>query len=245
MSSLAKKLEKSRFIKALVYFFVGMVSYPGIAIFNKLSISGTEHFSSLPRKNVLFVSNHQTYFVDVITFLHIFCAVKWGKKNRLGVPYYLLAPFTRVYYVAAAETMKSTFLTKFFALGGAITVKRTWAQSSKETRSGLEVNDTRQILDALNDNWVITFPQGTTTAFARGRKGTAFCIKQHRPIVVPIVIKGFSEAFNKKGILMKKTGIKLEVRFKEPMKINYDDTTEQIHNQIMDAIEQSDRFKPA
>jgi len=63
--------------------------------------------------------------------------------------------------------------------------------------------------------------------------------------VVPIVIKGFSEAFNKKGILMKKTGIKLEVRFKEPMKINYDDTTEQIHNQIMDAIEQSDRFKPA
>ncbi len=44
---------------------------------------------------------------------------------------------------------------------------------------------------------------------------------------------------------MKKTGIKLEVRFKEPMKINYDDTTEQIHNQIMDAIEQSDRFKPA
>ncbi|RZJ87161.1 MAG: hypothetical protein EOO20_16735, partial [Chryseobacterium sp.] len=26
--------------------------------------------------------SHQTYFADVIMFLHIFCAIKWRKQNR-------------------------------------------------------------------------------------------------------------------------------------------------------------------
>lgn len=244
MSSLGKRLGKSRFVKALIYFFVGIISYPGIAILNRLRISGTEHLRSLPRKNVLFVSNHQTYFVDVITFLHIFCAVKWGRKNRLGVPFYLLYPFTHVNYVAATETMRSSLLARIFTLAGAITVKRTWAESSRESRKGLEVIDTRHILDALNDNWVITFPQGTTTAYAQGRKGTAFCIKKHRPVVIPVVIDGFSDAFEKKGVKLKKTGTRLTVRFKEPMEINFEDSIDQIHCQVMDAIEQSEKFRP-
>jgi 1-acyl-sn-glycerol-3-phosphate acyltransferase len=82
-------------------------------IINKLHIEGTENLEKLPKKNVLFVSNHQTYFADVITFLHIFCAVKWGKHNRLGIPYYLLNPFTNVYFVAAEETMKDNWLTGY------------------------------------------------------------------------------------------------------------------------------------
>lgn len=244
MGSLHKKLGGTRFVKALIYFFVGIFSYPLIAIFNRLSISGVEHVRSLPRRNVLFISNHQTYFMDVITFLHIFCAIRWGRKTRLGWPFYLLYPYTRVCYVAAAETMRSSLLTRFFALGGAITVKRTWSDASKESRKGLEVIDTRHILEALNDNWVITFPQGTTTAYAQGRKGTAFCIKKHQPVVIPVVINGFADAFQKKGVKMKKKGVRLTVRFKEPLKINFDDTLDQIHCQVMDAIEQSDKFKP-
>ena len=106
MSSFMEKLKKVRIVRALVYAVVGVISYPGLAIINRLKISGTEHLKNLPKNNVLFVSNHQTYFADVITFLHIFCAVKWGKINRLGIPYYLLNPFTSVYYVAAEETMK-------------------------------------------------------------------------------------------------------------------------------------------
>ena len=79
----------------------------------------------------MFVSNHQTYFADVVTFLHIFCAVKWGKNNRLGIPYYLLNPFTRVNYVAAEATMKGSWISRFFALAGALTVKRTWQRMPK------------------------------------------------------------------------------------------------------------------
>src|SRR6476659_7825864 len=101
MSSTWDKLKDVRIIRKILYAIVGIFSYPGLAIVNKLKITGTEHIENLPKQRVLFVSNHQTYFADVITFLHIFCAVKWGKKDRLGIPYYLLNPFTRVKYVAA------------------------------------------------------------------------------------------------------------------------------------------------
>src|SRR5688500_8251611 len=122
MASIGDRLKNFHPVRKIVYFFVGLFSYPGLAIINKLKISGTEHFRKLPPRNVLFVSNHQTYFADVITFLHIFCAVKWGKMNRLGIPYYLLNPFTRVNYVAAEATMNGSWVRRLFTLAGALTV---------------------------------------------------------------------------------------------------------------------------
>jgi 1-acyl-sn-glycerol-3-phosphate acyltransferase len=237
--SLSKKLAEYKLVRKLVYAVVGIFSYPGIAIINKLKISGTEHIENLPKKNVLFVSNHQTYFADVITFLQIFCAVKWRKRNRLGVPYYLLNPFTSVYYVAAEETMKSSWISRLFTLAGALTVKRTWKKDGNETRRGLDPSDTRKIERALNSAWVITFPQGTTKPFAPGRKGTAYIIKHCKPVVIPVVIQGFWRAFNKKGLKFKKKGTQLSVTFKPPMQINYEAPAEEILAQIMDAIEQS------
>lgn len=229
-------------IRKVLYALVGVFTYPGLAIINKLRIEGTEHIENLPRKNVLFVSNHQTYFADVITFLHIFCAVKWRKRNRLGVPYYLLNPFTRVYYVAAEETMKSSLISRIFTMAGALTVRRTWKKDGNETRRGLDPSDTRKIQRALDRAWVITFPQGTTKPFAPGRKGTAHIIRNCRPVVVPVVIQGFWRAFNKKGLKFKKKGVLLSVRFKAPMEIDYEEPTEKILEQVMDAIEQSKKY---
>ncbi|MEO5893380.1 MAG: lysophospholipid acyltransferase family protein [Ferruginibacter sp.] len=242
MSTFFTKLKETRLVKGLVYAVVGAFSYPGINLVNKLRINGMENLHKLPKQNVLFVSNHQTYFADVITFLHIFCAVSWRKKCKLGIPFYLLWPFTRVKYVAAEETMKSNWISKLFSLAGAITVKRTWRVEGQEVRRNLDPSDTRKIERALQSNWVITFPQGTTKPFAPGRKGTAFIIKQHRPIVVPVVINGYWRAFNKKGLKFKKKGSELSVTFKEPLVIDYDDTTENILEQVMDAIEQSKKF---
>src|SRR5580692_12815435 len=242
MGSFTERLKKIRLVRKLVYAIVGAVSYPGLTIVNRLKITGTEHLRKLPKNNVLFVSNHQTYFADVITFLHIFCAVKWGKKDRLGIPYYLLNPFTSVYYVAAEETMRATWVSRLFTMAGALTVRRTWNQKSTEVRKGLDPSDTRKITRALQESWVITFPQGTTKAFAPGRKGTALIIKQNRPVVVPVVIGGFWRAFNKKGLKFKKKGTQLSVRFKEPLTIDYDASPEAILEQIMDSIEQSKKF---
>jgi 1-acyl-sn-glycerol-3-phosphate acyltransferase len=242
MDSFIERLKNIRLIRKLVYAIVGVFSYPGLMFFNKLQISGTENLNRLPKGNVLFVSNHQTYFADVITFLHIFCAVKWRRKNRLGLPFYLLNPFTNVYYVAAEETMRGSLISRLFTLAGALTVKRTWNPQSKEKRKGLDPSDTRKITRALQSNWVITFPQGTTKPFAPARKGTALIIKQNKPIVIPVVINGFWRAFNKKGLRLKKKGTILSVQFKEPLHIDYDASSESIMEKIMEAIEQSRSF---
>jgi 1-acyl-sn-glycerol-3-phosphate acyltransferase len=168
--------------------------------------------------------------------------VKWGKKNRLGIPYYLLNPFTRVNYVAAEETMKGSFISRMFLLAGGLTVKRTWRPEGTEVRKGLDPSDTRKITKALDNNWVITFLQGTTKPFAPGRKGTALIIKQTKPIVIPVVINGFWRAFNKTGLKLKKKGTLLSVNFKAPLDIDFEAPSEQIMEQIMDAIEQSKKF---
>lgn len=244
MSDFSNAIKESVLVKKFVYCLVGLISYPGLVILNKLHIKGMKKLHQLPRQNVLFVSNHQTYFADVITFLHIFCAVRWRKKNKLGIPYYLLWPNTRINFVTAEETMKKNWLSKLFALAGAIMVKRVWVDEASEARKGLNPSDTRNIFRALEKNWVITFPQGTTTVFAPGRKGAAFIIKKYKPVVIPVVIDGFSKAFDKKGLKLIKKGTRLSVTFKDPMQINFEDSNEKILAEIMYAIEQSDEFNP-
>ncbi len=231
-------------IKKLVHLFIGIITYPSIVLFSKLRFSGVEQIKQLPPSNVLFVCNHQTYFMDVISMLHIFSAIKCGKKNRLGLPYYLFNSATHVHYVAAEQTMKSSWMSRLFLLAGGLTVKRTWSKSSKELRSGLDPSDTRKIGRALKNSWIITFPQGTTTPYAPARKGTALIIKHHQPVVIPVVISGFYKAFKKTGIGLRKKGTSLMVTFKAPLRINSEASAQEITDQIMDAIEQSKKFMP-
>lgn len=240
--NLIERFKHIRVVRSLVYGVVGMATYPGLTMINKIKIEGTEHLRNLPRQNVLFVSNHQTYFADVITFIHIFCAVKWRKNNRLGLPYYLLNPFTNVFFVAAEETMNGSLISRVFKMAGALTVKRTWRAEGKDIHRNREEADTQKIDKALDRSWVITFPQGTTKPFAPGRKGTAHIIKNNQPIVIPVVINGFWRAFNKKGLAFKKKGSQLSIRFKEPMVIDYTQSVEAILDQVMEAIEQSKTY---
>jgi 1-acyl-sn-glycerol-3-phosphate acyltransferase len=236
------RLSRVNPLRKLLYAIIGVCTYPGLAIINKIKISGTEYLRNLPKKNVLFVSNHQTYFADVIAFIHVFCAVKWRKINKLGIPYYLLNPFSNVNFVAAEETMKDGFISRLFALSGAIKIKRTWRSAGKDIQRDVDANDFGKIYEALKRNWVITFPQGTTRPFAPGRKGTAHIIKENKPIVVPVVINGFWRAFTRKGLRFKKKGTLLSIRFKEPLDIDYSASVDAILDTVMDAIEQSKKF---
>jgi 1-acyl-sn-glycerol-3-phosphate acyltransferase len=161
----------------------------------------------------------------------------------LGIPYYLLNPFTGVFFVSAAETMKESFLTRLFELAGSITVKRTWNEGSKEVRQGLDVSDTRKIDRALKSSWVINFPQGTTKPFAPGRKGTVLLIRQNKPIVIPIVISGFNVAFDKKGLRILKKGTTLSVKFNKPLELDYNASNDEMMETVMLAIGQSQTQK--
>ncbi|RYF91093.1 MAG: hypothetical protein EOO00_08465 [Chitinophagaceae bacterium] len=60
----------------------------------------------------------------------------------------------------------------------------------------------------------------------------------HRPIVIPIVIDGFSTAFDKKGIKLVNRGTQLSITFKENLKIDYDAPVETILDEVMTAIGQ-------
>ncbi len=228
------------FLKRLIIFVLGMVSYRRFNGFNKLKISGSENIVNLPKTNVLFVSNHQTYFADVAAMYHAFCAVNNGYMNTIKNPVYLLNPKVDFYYVAAKETMDKGLLARIFKLAGAITVKRTWRAEGKDVNRLVDLGEVENIMKALDNGWVVTFPQGTTSAFAQGRKGTAKLIKQQKPIVVPIKINGFRRAFDKKGLKVKVTGVKPTMQFKAPLDIDYEnETPNQILEKIMHAIEQT------
>ena len=105
------------------------------------------------------------------------------------------------------------------------------------------MSDISNINKALNDGWVITFPQGTTTPFKPIRKGTAHIIKHYQPIVVPIVIDGFRRSFDKKGIRVKKKNILQSMEIKAPLEIDYEnESIDQIVEKIEYAIEQHPSF---
>ncbi len=211
--------------------------------FNELQIDGSEIIRSLPDKNVLFISNHQTYFADVVAMFHVFNASLAGREDNIKNIGYLWQPKLNIYYVAAKETMQAGLLPRIMAYVGAITVERTWRAKGQDVKREVNPNDTENIRIALNDGWVITFPQGTTKSFKPVRKGTAHIIKQHKPIVVPIVIDGFRRSFDKKGLRTKKKGILQSFIIKPPLEIDYEnDTIEQIVEKVEYAIEQHPSF---
>lgn len=213
--------------------------------FNELQIEGSEIIKNLPYTNVLFISNHQTYFADVVAMFHVFNASLKGREDSIKNVGYIWQPKMNIYYVAAKETMQAGLLPRILAYVGAIPVERTWRAQGKDVTEKREVNpnDTENIRIALNDGWVITFPQGTTKSFKPVRKGTAHIIKTYRPVVVPIVIDGFRRSFDKKGLRMKKKGILQTFTIKEPLVIDYEkDTIEEIVEKVEFAIEQHPSF---
>ncbi|NCT18472.1 MAG: 1-acyl-sn-glycerol-3-phosphate acyltransferase [Flavobacteriaceae bacterium CG2_30_34_30] len=231
------------FLKLWIIRIMGAMTHRRFKGFNELHIEGSEIIKNLPETGVLFVSNHQTYFADVVAMFHVFNASLSGREDSIKNIGYLWRPKLNIYYVAARETMKSGFLPKILAYAGSISIDRTWREKGKEVNRQVKMSDISNIAMALKDGWVITFPQGTTKPWKPIRRGTAHIIKQYRPIVVPIVIDGFRRSFDKKGIRIKKRGILQSMEIKKPLEIDYDnDTMEDIVKKIEYAIEQHPSF---
>lgn len=229
-------------LKRLVIFVFGSITWYRFNIANKTVVEGTENLKDLPENRVLFVSNHQTYFADVSAMYQTFNHIKWKKYDRINSIWTLLAPKTNVYFIAALETMRSGLLPRLMTYAGSVSIKRSWRSAGKNVDRGVDPKDIDKIRTAINSGWVITFPQGTTRPFVKGRRGTAHLIKELEPIVIPVVIDGFRRAFDKKGLFMKKKGSTLNVRFKEPLELDYSGNPQEIMGQIMNAIEQSEEF---
>jgi 1-acyl-sn-glycerol-3-phosphate acyltransferase len=233
------------FIKKWLIRILGALTHKRYRGFNELEIDGSEILKTLPETNVLFISNHQTYFADVVAMFHVFNASLSGRQDSIKNIGYLWQPKLNIYYVAAKETMTAGLLPKILSYVGSVSVERTWRAKGKDVTEKKEVNpnDTQNIGIALHDGWLITFPQGTTKSFKPVRKGTAHIIKQYRPVVVPIVIDGFRRSFDKKGLRLKKKGILQSFTIKEPLAIDYDnDSIDSIVEKVEYAIEQHTSF---
>mgnify|MGYP003632636227 CR=1 FL=1 len=231
------------FLKKWLIRVLALISHKRYKGFNTLEIEGADIIRSLPEKNVLFVSNHQTYFADVVAMFHVFNASLSGRDNSIKNLGYIWQPKLNMYYVAAAETMKKSLLARILAYAGSISVERTWRAEGKDVNRQVKMSDISNIGKALDDGWVITFPQGTTTPWKPLRKGTSHIIKKYKPVVVPVVIDGFRRSFDKKGLRIKKKGILQSIVIKEPLAIDYENESfESIIEKLEYAIEQHPSF---
>ena len=223
--------------------YMGIMTHRRYRGFNSLKIDGSDVIKNLPNTNVLFVSNHQTYFADVVAMLHVFNASLHGRTDSIKNIGYIWHPKLNIYYVAAKETMKSGLLPRLLSYAGSISIERTWRERDKAINRKVKFSDVSNIGKALGDGWVITFPQGTTQPFKPIRKGTAHIIKKFKPIVIPIVIDGFRRSFDRKGIMIKKRDILQSMHIKKRLKIDYEnDSIENIIEKIEYAIEQHSSF---
>ena len=230
---------QSIWIKKKIFQTVGRLVLWHLLKPNKVVVSGSKVLTELPEQNVLFIANHQTIFTDVIAMFHAMFAALNGQIDSIEDWSYLKNPKVNVYYVAARETMEKGFFAKVLALAGAVTVDRTWRKGDEMIKREVNPDDTKSIGMAIRDGWVVTFPQGTTRQGAPVRKGTAHLIKQHKPVVIPVRVDGFREAFDKTGIKRIKKGVTLSLKFGQPLKIDYENiSVEELVKKIAVAIDE-------
>lgn len=172
---------------------------------NELKAEGDELLETLPRKNVVFLSNHQTYFTEAIAFFDLLYIVH-------GLPYE--DPHLR--FSAATETMKKNLLTQVLTYAGGVTFKRSFRDAGKEVNRPVDLAGVGKIEEAIATGWLLHFPTGTTQASAPIRPGMAQLLHRTKPIAVPMRVDGFKELLLHKQ-LPGRTGKKASIRLFPPM----------------------------
>jgi len=84
--------------KRIVMMVLGFISYNRLTVYNKTKITGAEHLENLPEQGVLFLPNHQTYFMDVVTLYHIFFQSNGDFVIRLTTQFIYWRP-GRIYFM--------------------------------------------------------------------------------------------------------------------------------------------------
>ena len=203
-------------LKRFIIGIVGLITHKTFRS-KRFSIIGSKFLNNIPHENVLFISNHQTYFYDVIAMLHVFNSSAKGRVDTVKKPRYLVNPKTNLYYIASFETMKKSFITKLLTYAGAVLIQRSWRESGEDKNRDIRTEDPNNIKLALKDGWVITFPRGTTDNSKPVRKGTAYIIKENNPTIIPIKISGFNEVFQRNGLKVINRKLPFSIEICEPI----------------------------
>jgi 1-acyl-sn-glycerol-3-phosphate acyltransferase len=155
---------------------------PYLAILNDVHVEGDEVLPELPRKNVVFLANHQTYFLDAFAFFDVVYI-------RHQFP--LEDPVLR--FSAAEETMKKNLLTSLMTLAGGVTFKRSFREGGVDIQRAVDLDGVARVEKAIRDGWLLHFPAGTTKKGAPLRPGVARLLHNTRAVAVPVRVDGFRE----------------------------------------------------
>lgn len=155
---------------------------PYFRLLNRLHVTGEAIIDSLPRRNVVFLSNHQTYFIEAMA---IFDLVYVGRRLPLE------NPFMR--FSAATETMKQNLLTRLFTKAGGVTFRRSFREAGAEVKRSVDFEGVAKIEEAIASGWLLHFPAGTTQKGAPLRTGVAQLLHRTKAVAVPVRVDGFRD----------------------------------------------------
>ncbi len=155
---------------------------PYFALLNEVEVEGDDFLADLPRKNVVFLANHQTYFLEAIAFFDLVYV-------RHQLP--LEAPFLR--FSAAEETMKKNLLTAFMRLAGGVIFRRSFREGGVEIERPVDVAGATRVAAAIGSGWLLHFPAGTTQKRAPLRAGVARLLHDTKAVAVPVRVDGFRD----------------------------------------------------
>jgi len=184
----------------LAGFGVGF-TVPYFAILNDVHVEGDEVLKDLPRRNVVFLANHQTYFLEAIAFFDLVYV-------RHQMP--LESPIVR--FSAAEETMKQNLLTKLMTLAGGVTFKRNFREAGQDVNRAVDLDGVARVEEAIKDGWLLHFPAGTTTKGAPLRGGVTRLLHNTKAVALPMRVEGFRELLLHKqvpGKLFKQCSLKI------------------------------------
>ena len=173
-------------------------------------------------------------FVLIILVFNLFSI-----KDFISIcPVLLITPYRPAPLVSFVfANIPASLISKILSYAGSILIKRTWREAGKEITRNIRSEDFDNIIKALNDGWVITFPRGTTDNSKPVRSGTAYIIKQTNPIVIPVKIDGFVDVFERNSLKIKNKTKPFSIKFGNALKFHDNESIESITNQIEKIID--------
>jgi len=160
--------------------FALFFTLPYFRLLNQVRVQGDALLDTLPRRNVVFLSNHQTYFLEAIAFFDLVYL-----RHELPID----DPVLR--FSAAEETMRLNPLTWLMKAAGGVTLRRRYRDAGREVNRPVDLEGVQRIVQAMRDGWLLHFPTGTTKRGAPVRSGVPRLLHDARPIVVPVRVAGF------------------------------------------------------
>lgn len=188
-------------------FAVGF-TIPYFALLNRVDVEDGERLNALPKRGVVLLSNHQTYFTEAIAFFDLVY-----RRRRLRWE----DPFLR--FSAAEETMGKNLATSLLSTAGAVTFHRSHRHGGVDLQRSVDLEGIGRIEQAIRSGWLLHFPTGTTREGAPIRPGVARLLHNTQAVAVPMRVDGFREMLLHKQI-PGRIRRRVSIRIEEPLDLD-------------------------